>query len=260
MEPALLAEIKCLVNELNNLRVNLVPQSLTSWLHQQPDTIRHAPNSQRSRSYIISVLLPRATGFPFVESAAEALLGTLRDNPIGGREADVAELGEQIAARERLHIALTNLGPQVARAAASAPYLSGIYQDYLDRLNGEDARYLEEEVTTFYAQVNDALPAPAAPPAGYTLVTSGPQAVWLNDGGYALDQVAQTHLVQGAHGGTGWHQSHKISGASSTDYYLHPSKKDPTLYLMRMDGAHADGNLKITITKTGTVSDGEHRF
>lgn len=102
--------------------------------------------------------------------------------------------------------------------------------------------------------------AEVAAPAGYTKVTAFGQSVYL-DTGARLDAVAKAHLVSGAFGGTGWHQSSNISGATAADHYLHPSKKDPTLYLLRDDGVHAPNGLrKFTITKTGNVSGGMHRF
>lgn len=103
-------------------------------------------------------------------------------------------------------------------------------------------------------------------PVGYTKVTSFGRDIWLKDVHGYLDNenIAIDHLVEGAHEGNGWHTSSKISGASSSDYYLHPSKGDPTLYLMDQSvGArkkHTDGLPMIEILRAGNVNGGNHKF
>ena len=105
--------------------------------------------------------------------------------------------------------------------------------------------------------------APVPAPAGYQLLTNIEGTAYVKDNGFKLGNVGEGHLVRGANSATrdGWHQSGRIKGANATDYYLHPSKKDPTLYLLGANpGPHVDGILMVDVVKQGTVNDGMHRF
>ena len=104
--------------------------------------------------------------------------------------------------------------------------------------------------------------AKVEPPEGYKKITRYGFSAYLNDGGFELSEVALTHLVEGANteDKKNWHRTTKIKGASPDDYYLHPSKKDPALYLLALGGKHTDGLEKARIAKIGHVSSGMHIF
>jgi len=112
------------------------------------------------------------------------------------------------------------------------------------------------------------------PPSGYNPTPvnclGGSQYVWLMDPfGYlpSGSSVALEHLIAGAYGVRGqggWHKSTVMKGASG--YYVHPSKKDSTLYLIDDNGGatYDNGNGRripmIEVKQTGKVKDGVHKF
>ena len=110
---------------------------------------------------------------------------------------------------------------------------------------------------------------PQTDPIGYTKVSSAfGQSIWLTDGSFAYlpngggPSVARDHLIQGAHGDSGWHAS-----TDETAYhYLHPGKQGhPELYLLdvRVDEPipkHTDGLPMVGITQMGKVNNNKHIF
>jgi len=108
-----------------------------------------------------------------------------------------------------------------------------------------------------------AAPAQFVAPPGYVLVERYGQRVYLKDNGHALPEAAIAQLVAGANGDNarGWHRSDKMRGAPLLAPYLHPSKSDPTLYLLGDNRPnHTDGVMMVEIVKSGRVNDGVHVF
>lgn len=105
---------------------------------------------------------------------------------------------------------------------------------------------------------------PAPLPDGYTLQTlsgtSGRVQAYVDTGGFELDSIALDHAVSAANEMGNLHQTKKGALPSGANGYLHPSKKDPTLYAVSLPGKHSDGIAMIQVVKIGSVSGGVHRF
>jgi len=195
-------------------------------------------------------LSPRAALYRYIAYLAGAAKDLVADQKLADRK-DADEVAYQSAAVQR---DLMGIEGRI-RALADDKLTAAVISD--ERDNMDTARRALEALIPGEGD--------AGPPAlaGYTAVTRFNQTVYLKDGKIELDEVGLTHLVQGGamgvRGQGGFHTSEKISGATSKDFYLHPSKAISTLYLLESKGTHA-GIPMFAIKKTGQVSSDHHSF